>query len=465
MEFDRGHPGHGQLQCLAQRGATLQRGHADAGRIPRRCAVDIVNEWRPLDTLWLRFGAGATPSGAADTANLGSGAYFNGLIQNISIFNSPLSNTEVRTLYGGGGGVTVTLSSSSAGGSFSYPNGSPIIGGQIVIPPGASSATFDYTDTQPGTPTLTAAATGFHSVTQQETILPAPIAVTPQTSIVVGRVLSSYDVPDVRNNQNQLTITYTVYNQATDPEIGVLLTTTLEPGVTFLSSSITPDGTTITQLPDQSGQNLAWSLGTIQGGDRISVTVLVSVSNPIPLQLDRGAQAFATFDAGAVSASTPAATLSPSAIDPNLLGATPDADTNDPFIQEEAAQLDYDAQNIFNFLHTQIGYNSYSGSMRGARGTLWNDAGNALDVASLGVALICASGIHLPQYVQGMACPGARPSRSSSRCSRPAIRRLVTSPRARRSPTRRTTSSSSPRPRAITGSSSTPATAWSEPTR
>ena len=75
--------------------------------------------------------------GTTDTTNLGSGAYFNGLIQNISIFNRPLSNTEVQTLYGGGsGGVAVTLSSSSTGGSFSYPNGLPISGGQIVIPQG-----------------------------------------------------------------------------------------------------------------------------------------------------------------------------------------------------------------------------------------------------------------------------------------------------------------------------------------
>ncbi len=41
----------------------------------------------------------------------------------------------------------------------------------------AVSATFDYTDTQSGTPTLTASAAGFGSATQQETILPAPIAV------------------------------------------------------------------------------------------------------------------------------------------------------------------------------------------------------------------------------------------------------------------------------------------------
>ncbi len=49
---------------------------------------------------------------------------------------------------------------------------------------------------------------------------------------------------------------------------------------------------------------------------------------------------------------------------------------------------------------TTIGYNSYTGSLRGARGTLWSSAGNALDVASLGVALLRASGIPA-QYVAG----------------------------------------------------------------
>jgi uncharacterized membrane protein len=83
-----------------------------------------------------------------------------------------------------------------------------------------------------------------------------------------------------------------------------------------------------------------------------------------------------------------------------LLASTPDANTTDPYIQQEAAVLDYNRQNIFNFLETQIGYNSYSGSLRGARGTLWSDAGNALDVASLGVALMRASGIPA-QYVGG----------------------------------------------------------------
>jgi uncharacterized repeat protein (TIGR01451 family) len=208
-------------------------------------------------------------------------------------------------------------------------------------------------------------------------------------AIVVGRTLSSYTTSSILNNQE--TITYTVYNEQSNPVTGVLLTDTLQPGVTFQSAS---------QLPDQSGQKLAWSLGTINGFDRANVTLMVSLINPIPLQLDVGAQAFATLDAGAVSDTTPAAMLRSGTVDPTLLASTPDANTTDPFIQEQAAALDYNSQNIFSFLHQNIGYNSYLGSVRGSRGTLWSNAGNALDVASLGVALMRGSGIPA-QYVQG----------------------------------------------------------------
>ena len=208
-------------------------------------------------------------------------------------------------------------------------------------------------------------------------------------AMVVGRVLSSYTVPGIQNDQE--TITLTVYNEQSDPETGVLLTDKLAAGVTMASSS---------QTPDQSGQDLAWSLGTIAGFDRASVTVTLHLPTPTPLQLDTGAQAYATLDAGAVTAATTPATLNPSALDPTLLASTPDANITDPFIQEEAAALDYNAQNIFIFLHSEIGYNAYVGSVRGARGTLWSAAGNSLDVASLGVALMRASGIPA-QYVSG----------------------------------------------------------------
>jgi uncharacterized membrane protein len=217
-------------------------------------------------------------------------------------------------------------------------------------------------------------------------------------SIVVGRTLSSYFVGGIQKGQE--TITYTVYNEQADPETGVLLTTTLQPGVSFAGASLPPD---------QSGQNLAWSLGTIQGFDRASVSVTVTLPSTVPTQLDSGAHAYATLDAAAVSNTTPAATLRPGNVsDPSLLVGMPDpsdplassSDQNDPFIQEEAAKLDYDPTQIFNFLHTQIGYNSYYGSLRGARGTLWSNAGNSLDVANLGVALMRASGIPA-QYVSG----------------------------------------------------------------
>jgi uncharacterized repeat protein (TIGR01451 family) len=180
-------------------------------------------------------------------------------------------------------------------------------------------------------------------------------------ALVVGRTLSAYTTAAIVNNQE--TITYTVYNEQATAETGVLLADTLQPGVTFQSAS---------QLPDQSGQKLAWSLGTIQGYDRASVTLTVTISAGLltppptsPLPLDVGAQAFAMLDAGAVSNSTPAVVLQPGNVsDPRLPASTPDANATDPYIQEEAAALSYNAQNIFNFLQTQIGYNSYLGSLR-----------------------------------------------------------------------------------------------------
>ena len=183
--------------------------------------------------------------------------------------------------------------------------------------------------------------------------------------------------------------------------------------MTFVSSAVTLDGVTTTQLPDQSGQNLAWSLAPIKGYDRESVAVTVELASVSAMQLDTGAHVYATLNAGSVSNTTPAAALQPGnppvdasgnsllapPLDPNdPLAAGSDA--NDPFIQEEAAKLSYDPTQIFDFLHTQIGYNSYTGSLRGARGTLWSSAGNALDVANLGVALMRASGIPA-QYVSG----------------------------------------------------------------
>ncbi|MER2511317.1 MAG: transglutaminase family protein, partial [Nitrosomonas ureae] len=83
-----------------------------------------------------------------------------------------------------------------------------------------------------------------------------------------------------------------------------------------------------------------------------------------------------------------------------LLASTPEFDLADPYLVEKANELGYDPQRIFAFVRDEIGFESYVGSLRGARGTLWSKAGNALDKASLMIALLRISGMPA-QYTQG----------------------------------------------------------------
>ncbi len=63
----------------------------------------------------------------------------------------------------------------------------------------------------------------------------------------------------------------------------------------------------------------------------------------------------------------------------------------DPLIDEIAFQLAYDVDAIFRFVADEIRYESYSGALRGPRGTLWSGAGNAVDQAQLLKALLDAA--------------------------------------------------------------------------
>jgi hypothetical protein len=83
-----------------------------------------------------------------------------------------------------------------------------------------------------------------------------------------------------------------------------------------------------------------------------------------------------------------------------LLASTPEFDLNDPYLVAKANELGKDPQRIFAFVRDSIGFESYVGSLRGARGTLWSNAGNALDQASLLIALLRISGIPA-RYAQG----------------------------------------------------------------
>lgn len=207
--------------------------------------------------------------------------------------------------------------------------------------------------------------------------------------ISVGRFQSAYSALDVQNHE--LTITYTVFNQQ-DKEVGdAQLSTTLRPGVAFKNAS---------QAPSQSGQSLSWSLGTLAPYGSATIELIVTLPTILPTSIDSGAEASGTVNANLVSDEAPEAALRTTAIDAALLASTPDANTSDSFIRATAAKLDHDPQQIFDYLRTEIGYESYEGSLRGARGTLWSNAGNSLDEASLGVALMRASGIPA-RYAQG----------------------------------------------------------------
>jgi uncharacterized membrane protein len=85
---------------------------------------------------------------------------------------------------------------------------------------------------------------------------------------------------------------------------------------------------------------------------------------------------------------------------PSTLSATVDANFNDRFIQEKLAEIGPGVSNAFAFVRDQIGYEAYTGSLRGARGTLWSAAGNSLDRASLLIALLRGQGIPA-RYVYG----------------------------------------------------------------
>ena len=85
----------------------------------------------------------------------------------------------------------------------------------------------------------------------------------------------------------------------------------------------------------------------------------------------------------------------------NLAHADP-ADSNDPRVRALATSLGNNPTTIFQYVRDNIGIEVYTGSLRGARGTLASKAGNALDRASLLIALLKAASPAIEaRYVQG----------------------------------------------------------------
>lgn len=201
--------------------------------------------------------------------------------------------------------------------------------------------------------------------------------------LVVGRFLSSYATGGVVGGTVDLT--YTVYNQGAETVEGVRLATELAGGKEFRGSS---------RPVQQNGAELGWDLGPIEPYGRSSVTVTVGLPAGFTAQVDTGAEAVGSTSGRMLADEAPPAVFTVvGTVSADWLAGTVDADVTDPVVQEKAAELDYDPQRIFTYLRDEVGYESYRGSLRGARGTLWSEAGNALDEASLGVALLRSSGI------------------------------------------------------------------------
>ena len=123
-----------------------------------------------------------------------------------------------------------------------------------------------------------------------------------------------------------------------------------------------------------------------------------SIANPVAQALSNAAFTPAAAAKGIAAQSKQVKPrLSPAA--PITTIADP-ADGTDPYIVAQAQTLGNSAMAIFAFVRDQVGFDVYAGSLRGARGTLWTNAGNSLDRASLLIALLRAAGF-AAQYVQG----------------------------------------------------------------
>lgn len=207
--------------------------------------------------------------------------------------------------------------------------------------------------------------------------------------VSVSATTTPHSVPLVQNGQ--VTIFYTVAN-VTDEELrGALLATTLSAGVSFTSSS----------LPvDREGNEILWQVGTLPAFGSGVLEVRVDAGSSPVVNLDDGAEVYASLDSLEVNVKGKVASLHTQAIDESLLQATIDADSKDHFIVAKAGALKNNAASIFAFVRDEIRNEVYVGSLRGARGTLWSGAGNSLDKANLLIALLRASCIPA-RYAQG----------------------------------------------------------------
>jgi transglutaminase-like putative cysteine protease len=153
--------------------------------------------------------------------------------------------------------------------------------------------------------------------------------------------------------------------------------------------------------PSRNGNRLVWNLGDLDPYGEASIALRIAAPGSAAnfTNLDSGATAYGAHQGRMVSASAQPARLAPDGL-AAFLGCTVDANCADPYVVEQAGRLGGDAVAAFEYVRDGVGFESYAGSLRGARGALWSAAGNAADQASLLIALLRASGVPA-RYLRG----------------------------------------------------------------
>ncbi|MFZ0548982.1 MAG: transglutaminase family protein, partial [Candidatus Promineifilaceae bacterium] len=242
------------------------------------------------------------------------------------------------------------------------------------------------------------------------TALDEPISITKmQSAFVPADVVS-----------NQMEVTFTVFNNQSPtlvPEIAPSATITdaldvfsaydyfTDPNTirdVVISDTLSGSSMLVSADPqaDSQGDSHMINLGDILPGGSVTVTLTIEIPGSVAdfTELDLGAAVFGQLQGKMVTAESAPITLAPNSFS-QYLQWTPDADTYDQEMLRQKIGLGMDPTLFFELVRS-FGYESYEGSLRGTLGTLWSEAGNSLDQASLLIAMLRSSGVPA-RYVRG----------------------------------------------------------------